>query len=102
MKKNKSVEVSVTVRVNIHEDGNSMVDIITPTYQKAMDVKQMAHILIGGVNLLIKGCQHNDEGIKDYELMQEIQDHLNENFISDEFADAWTNRKIVRKVDEEE
>jgi hypothetical protein len=48
----------------------------------------MAHMFAGGISLCVKLCE--DEGeIKDYELMQTIIDHLNNEFISlNSFKDA--------------
>jgi len=78
----------VSVEVITDETGKSIVNVLTPKSQKELNVRQMVHTLIGGVTLLVKSCENNDLGIKDHELMREIYTHLEDCFISDEFADA--------------
>jgi hypothetical protein len=91
-------DYTVTVNVKTDEKNKSVVNIITPKSQKELTARQMVHVLIGGVTLLVKSCEKHDLGIKDFELMKEIYAHLEETFIGDEFADAkLMNMKKVQK-----
>ena len=42
----------------------------------------MAHILAGGIGLLIKSCNTADTGITDHALLAEVIDHLEREFTS--------------------
>jgi hypothetical protein len=53
----------------------------------------MAKILSGGISLCVGLCEK--EGlVKDYELMQEIIDYLNNEFIS---LDSFKDAKIIKE-----
>lgn len=94
----KKSDYTVTVNVKTDENGKSIINVLTPKGQDELNARQMAHVLIGGVTLLVKSCEKNDLGIKDYELMKEIYTHLEDTFVGDEFADAKSmNVKKVQK-----
>jgi len=51
--------------------------------------------LAGAISLLIKTASKGDK-YKDYELIQEVINHLNSEFVdTDSFSDAYVNPKIV-------
>lgn len=82
---------SLIVGVQISEiDGDqASVEIIFPKEQGTLPMRESAHILAEGISLIIKTCSKFDMEIKDYELMREIIDHLNEQFASiSSFEDA--------------
>ena len=91
-------EYSITVNTVIPEEGNVIVSIELPSNQIKLNIRQMAHLLLGGVNLLIKACDDKSD-IKDYELMGEITEHLNEAFGSTtDFQDVeMVNRLKIKK-----
>ena len=53
-----------------------------PPTQEKLSVKESTHILVSGISLLIKSCSNNQNGIKDYELIKEVIEHLNLEFTS--------------------
>jgi len=94
----KKSNYTVTVNAKTDENGKSVISVATPKGQEELNARQMAHVLIGGVTLLVKSCEKHDLGIKGYELMKEIYTHLEETFMGDEFADAKSmNVKKVQK-----
>jgi hypothetical protein len=51
--------------------------------------------LAGAISLLIKSSSQGDK-IKDYELIKEVIDHLNSEFVNtDSFSDLYVNPNIV-------
>lgn len=81
--------LSLTITIEPKEDTGFMGLYITyPKEQQKLSLNDMAHMFAGGISLCVKLCE--DEGeIKDYELMQTIIDHLNNEFISlNSFKDA--------------
>jgi hypothetical protein len=95
---NKS-EVRVTVVTD--DDGKTIVNVKTPTNQQSLDTRQMAHVLVGGIALLIKSCNNQDLGIKDHELMKEVTNHLNESFTDDSYDDAHSDASIIKNKNNE-
>ena len=56
--------------------------------QKRLNFPEMAHVLVDAISLLIKLSNENSE-LKDYELMKEVVEHINHNFVSTKsFEDA--------------
>jgi hypothetical protein len=85
MKKNRYV---VQVIAN-HKEDRVNFDIGIPKEQHPMDIKHTAHILAGGISLLIKHCDVNDLDISGADLLKEIIVHLETEFVSTEsFYDA--------------
>jgi hypothetical protein len=81
--------LSLTVTLEPKQETGLMGLFITyPEEQPKLYLSEMAHIFAGGISLCVKLCK--DEGIiKDYELMKNIIDHLNNEFVSlDSFKDA--------------
>ena len=79
MKENK-----LSITVNYRSDGNkSYFDIQVPKEQRGLGVKDSAKILSGGIALLIK-AGHSRGDFKDYEVLSEIINYLQNEFISNE------------------
>jgi hypothetical protein len=81
--------LSLTVTIEPKEETGLMGLYITyPQDQPKLSLKEMAHMFAGGISLCVKLCE--DEGVmKDYELMQTVINHLNDEFISlNSFRDA--------------
>lgn len=78
------------------------ISLAYPIEQDKLTVKQSAHLLIGGVCLLIKSCSKLNTGIKDYELIKEVIEHLNHEFSSiASFEDAYVNKKGIKLEDDD-
>jgi hypothetical protein len=51
--------------------------------------------LAGAISLLIKSSSQGDK-IKDYELIKEVIDHLNSEFVNiDSYSDAYVSKNMV-------
>lgn len=71
-----------------HENQKVNVSISQPNEEKKLDFRSIAHILTSGIMLLTKLVNETSE-IKDYQLMKEIIDHMNSEFVSlTSFSDA--------------
>jgi len=89
--------MEITVRIEKSEDTPGVNDIFIqmPKTQEKLSTQQAVHILIGGVNMLIKSCS-NESGIKDYELMEEVIDHLKSEFIDvKSFENLFVDKKYI-------
>ena len=86
MEKNK--EYSITTKIMTYDNGKTVIHLQFPDGQEQLDVRHMAHLLMGGVSLLIKSCNNSDLGIKDHELMKEMYEHLTSEFTNDSYSDA--------------
>jgi len=76
-------------------NNRSNISIGYPNGQELLTVKESSHILAGAISLLIKSSSQGDK-IKDYELIKEVIDHLNSEFVNtDSFFDLYVNPKIV-------
>jgi len=73
----------------------SNISIGYPNGQELLTVKESSHILAGAISLLIKSSSKGDK-FKDYEIIREVVDHLNSEFVStDSFSDLYVNPKVV-------
>lgn len=85
------MNIKKTVVVDVITDteiGRSIVNIGFPT-DKPLNVRESAHMLAAGISMLIRSCDNNKMGIKSHELMKEVIDHLNNEYISvDSYSDA--------------
>lgn len=80
---NHKLEVLVTYKKGLEKN---TVDVLP---NKLISIRDQAHILASGISLLIKSCSKFDSGIKDYELIKEIIEHINHEFTStDSFYDV--------------
>jgi len=81
----KTVIVDVTTDT---ETGRSIVNIGFPT-DKPLNVRESAHMLAAGISMLIRSCDHNKMGIKSHDLMTEVINHLNSEYVNTEsYSDA--------------
>jgi hypothetical protein len=88
------MKLSVSVDVEI-KDGRSYISIGFPKNQQQITVQDTSHILAGAISLLIKSSSQGDT-IKDYELIKEVIDHLNSEFVNiDSYADAYVSKNMV-------
>jgi len=76
-------------------NNRSNISIGYPNGQELLTVKESSHILAGAISLLIKSSSQGDK-IKDYELIKEVIDHLNSEFIDiDSYSDAYVSKNMV-------
>jgi hypothetical protein len=88
------MKLSVSVDMEV-KDGRSHLSINFPKNQQQITVQETSHILAGAISLLIKSSSRGDK-IKDYELIKEVVDHLNSEFVNtNSFSDLYVNPKIV-------
>jgi len=50
--------------------------------ERVIPIDQLAHLLASGIGVCIKSCTYNDMGIKDYELVEDIINHITQEFAS--------------------
>lgn len=88
----------ILIIANIDERTNLQVAQIEG--EKMLNFREMAHIMVDSISLLIKLSNENNE-MKDYELMEEVIQHMNYNFISTKaFNDAEILVGSLKKSDE--
>ena len=81
-------ELSLTVTIKPN-DNNVSVFITYPKEQQKLSLLEMSQILTGGISLIVKLANKDNEEVKDYEIMERVIKHLNEDFISiQSFEDA--------------
>lgn len=85
-------EILVNVTLKRSVDGEQEVQVSYAPSEAKLTIVEMARVLIGGVALCIRLT--NEEGIKkDHELMKEIIDYLNNEFIS---LESFQNAEIIK------
>jgi len=81
-------QLSLTITIKSKDD-NVAVFVSYPQEQQKLSLSEMSRMLTGGISLIIKLASNNNEGIKDYEIMENVIKQLNEDFISTQsFEDA--------------
>lgn len=81
-----------------HETQRRAISIAFPPNQEKLSLKEVTHVLVSAVSLLIKSCKNEDSEIKDYELMSEVIQHLNSEFSSvTSFSDAKTDNSMFKE-----
>ena len=79
---------NVIVSIESRPDGKMNVSVGQPQGEEKLTFVQMSHTLAAGISLLIKLVNEKSEK-KDHELMREIIEYLNQEFISlISFSDA--------------
>ena len=65
--------------------------------ERQLTVKETAHVLIGAVSLLIRSCTKEGSTITESQLMSEVIEHLNQEYISiDSFEDLTIDRDSLK------
>ena len=91
------LEITVAVQPNDKPNGYN-VQLLFDKNQRLLSVQQCTHILISAVALLVKSCEKADVGIKDHELIEEVMDHLNQEFLSTEsHKDIFVHPRVFEK-----
>ena len=92
MSSNRSFRVVIDTEIS---DGRANINISFPKKQELLSIQETSHILAGDISLLIKSSSKGDK-IKDYELIKEVINHLNSEFVNiDSFSDLYVNPKMV-------
>jgi hypothetical protein len=90
-----SEKLGVVVTVTLGDNGRSIVEIGYLPNQRKLTIKEICHILAGGISLLIKSSSQGN-GVEDYKIMKDVIDQLHDDFISnDSYADAEFNKNIL-------
>ena len=80
------------------KDGRTYVEIHHPSDQEPISISIQTYILTSAVSLLIKTSENHDMGIKDYDLMRAVINHLETEFGSlTAFSDASLNTTKIQK-----
>ena len=83
----------ITAKIEDEKVGVEVKQIKMDDQEKLLTFKEMCHLMVEGISLLIK-LSDEKEGTKDYELMEEVIEHLNNNFIS---ISSFDDAKIINK-----
>jgi hypothetical protein len=88
---------SITVNTSYNEETSQMdVSILFPNNQST-NIKECVHILTSGIMLLVRGCEKQDLNVKSHELMAEIREHMDSEFINiNSFENSLVNTKIIK------
>ena len=79
---------NVIVSIESRPDGKMNVSVGQPQGEEKLSFVGMSHTLASGISLLVKLVNEKSDK-KDYELMREIIEHLNHEFVSlTSFEDA--------------
>ena len=89
------MKLEITVIADVDKEaGTSHVYIAFPKEQENMSITEASHLLTAGIAILIRACAKTDTGIKDYELMKEVREHLEEEFSTTRTTDTvFVNEK---------
>jgi hypothetical protein len=88
---------SITVNIDVEENGKANVFVTTPQGQKSLSIRESVHMLTAGISLIIKGSSQIKSGMKDYELLEEVIKHLNDDFISvKSYDDAYMRKNVMK------
>jgi hypothetical protein len=92
------MKYQVVVTAESREDGRVNVGISYPQNQSKISFQATAHILASGISLLVRMCDQ-ESGIKDHELIRDVINQLEQEFISTtDFNDAKLHHKSNGKV----
>ena len=73
------------------KNGRVYTDIKHPENQRVLSTRNMTHILTTAISLLIRSCTKYDTKISESDLIKEVIDHLNSEFIS---VDSYSDVKL--------
>ena len=97
---NKEVMKLSVITEMVYEPDSSrvVVNVKFPANQDKMTIPEVAHLLVGGLSMMIKGATKENCGMTDYELMGKCIEHLNSEFASaTSFDDVEVNKKVFKK-----
>lgn len=96
----RNIDVFVNCVID-NENQKTFISLGFPPNQEKLSLKEVTHVLVSAVSLLVKSCKNEDSEIKDYELMSEVIQHLNHEFSSvTSFSDAKTDNSMFKEDEE--
>lgn len=99
MDKFKDVEIMVRLKF---EDGRAIFTLGFPSDKQKLTLHETAHTLTGAVAMLIRSVDSSKDKTSGHELMREIVEHLESEFINpDSFSDSEVKRENVAAQGEE-
>ena len=77
-------KVKKRVIVDVETDLDTKISVVSVLFPKdqSLNVKDTATILTSALSMLIKSCENTDMGIKSHELIKDIIDQLNDDYIN--------------------
>jgi len=103
MSKKEEIEVAeISVICEKRVDNRMNINIAFPKEQPILSIKSSVMMLASGINLLIRSLPNSESGIKEYELIKEVINYMESEFInSNSFNDImFKNDKFKGKGDE--
>jgi hypothetical protein len=99
MNKNEDVEIMVKLKF---EDERAIFTLGFPSNKQRLTLHETAHTLTGAVAMLIRSVDSSRDKTSGHELMREIVEHLESEFINpDSFEDSVVRRENVAAQGEE-
>lgn len=89
-------KVKKRVIVDVETDLDTKVSVVSVLFpkEKSLNVKDTSVILTSALSMLIKSCENSNIGIKSHELIKDIIEQLNEDYINTKsFEDAKVDIK---------
>ena len=100
MDKFKDAQIVVNLKF---EDNRAIYNLGFPSSKQKLTLQETTHILTGAVSMLIRGVTKEKDGISEGELMREVMEHLNSEFVNpDSFSDAEVKRENAAPKDQQE
>ena len=100
MDKFKDAQIVVNLKF---EDNRAIYNLGFPSSKQKLTLQETTHILTGAVAMLIRGVTKEKDGISEGELMREVMEHLNSEFVNpDSFSDAEVKRENAAPKDQQE
>ena len=100
MDKFKDAQIVVNLKF---EDGRAIYNLGFTSSKQKLTLQETTHILTGAVAMLIRGVTKEKDGISEGELMREVMEHLNSEFVNpDSFSDAEVKRENAAPKDQQE
>lgn len=100
MDKFKDAQIVVNLKF---EDNRAIYNLGFPSSKQKLTLQETTHILTGAVAMLIRGVTKEKDGISEGELMGEVMEHLNSEFVNpDSFSDAEVKRENAAPKDQQE
>lgn len=100
MDKFKDAQIVVNLKF---EDNRAIYNLGFPSSKQKLTLQETTHILTGAVAMLIRGVTKEKDGISEGELMGEVMEHLNSEFVNpDSFSDAEVKRENAAPKNQQE
>ena len=99
----KFKDAQIVVNLRFDEDGRAVYNLGFPSSKQHLTLQETTHILVGAVAMLVRGVNKEKDGISEGELMRNVMEHLNSEFVNpDSFSDAEVKRENVAPKDQQE